>query len=81
MSSIVTTSERLTGYLAEQYQLGHADAAALAENLLGRTVLPRLFRTLLNVESPIKAEPDETALAEHVDLNTIRTLVAAVLPG
>jgi len=77
----VTTCQRLSGYLAEQYQLGQADAAALAEDLVGQAVLPRLFRTLLNVESPIKAEPDETALAEHVDLNTIRTLVAAVLPG
>jgi len=80
MSSIVTTSERLTGYLAEQYQLGHADAAALAENLLGRTVLPRLFRTLLNVENPIRDEPDETALPEHVDLTAIRSQVSAALP-
>jgi len=76
----VTTRERLSGYLAEQYALGHTDAAALAEDLLGRTVLPRLFRTLLNVENPIKAEPDDTALAEHVDLTAIRRLVSAALP-
>jgi len=77
----LTTGERLSGYLAEQYELGHADAAALAEDLLGRTVLPRLFRTLLNVENPIKDEPDDAALAEHVDLNAIRELVSAALPG
>ena len=77
----LTTGERLSGYLAEQYELGHADAAALSEDLLGRTVLPRLFRTLLNVENPIKDEPDDAALAEHVDLNAIRELVSAALPG
>jgi AcrR family transcriptional regulator len=76
----VTTCDRLSGYLAEQYELGHPDAAALAENLLDRTVLPRLFRTLLNVENPIKDEPDETALGEHVDLTAIRALVSAALP-
>jgi AcrR family transcriptional regulator len=77
----VTTSERLSGYLAEQYELGPADSAALAGDLLGRTVLPRLFRTLLNVENPIKDEPDDAALAEHVDLDAIRRVVSAALPG
>jgi AcrR family transcriptional regulator len=75
------TSERLSGYLAEQYELGPADSAALAGDLLGRTVLPRLFRTLLNVENPIKDEPDDAALAEHVDLDAIRRVVSAALPG
>jgi AcrR family transcriptional regulator len=76
----VTTHERLTVYLAEQYEMSHADGAALAEDLLGRAVLPRLFRTLLNVEDPTKDEPDDTALAEHVDLNAIRRLVLTALP-
>lgn len=75
-----TTHERLTGYLAERYVMDHADGAALAEDLLGRAVLPRLFRTLLNVENPIKDEPDDTTLAQHVDLKAIRRLVSAALP-
>ncbi len=76
-----STYQRLSVYLAEHYALDHADSAALAEDLLGRTVLPRLFRTLLNVEEPIKDPPEDTALAEHVDLTAIRRLVSAALPG
>ena len=60
--------------------MDHAGSAALAEDLLGRTVLPRLFRTLLNVEEPIKDPPEDTALAEHVDLTAIRRLVSTALP-
>ncbi|GAB2982342.1 hypothetical protein [Amycolatopsis acidiphila] len=44
-------------------------------------MLPRLFRTLLNVEKPIKDQPDDAALARHVDLAAIGRLVAAALPG
>jgi len=76
----VTTHERLSGYLAARYEMGDADGAALAEDLLGRAVLPRLFRTLLNVENPIKDQPDDTALAQHVDLDAIRLMVSAELP-
>jgi len=75
------TYERLTGYLVEQYAMNHTDSAALAEDLLGRTVLPRLFRTLLNVEDVVKDAPDDTGLADDVDLNVIRRLVSAALPG
>jgi AcrR family transcriptional regulator len=75
-----STYERLTAYLAERYDMDHADAAALAEDLLGRAVLPRLFRTLLNVDDANKGTPEETALAQDVDLNTIRRLVGATLP-
>jgi hypothetical protein len=75
-----TTHERLTAYLTQRYDV--ADAAVLAEDLLGRTVLPRLFRTLLNVEDPIRTanSPAETALSDDVDLATIRTLVSTTLP-
>lgn len=73
----VSARERLTAYLAERYGL---DDAALAEDLLARTVLPRLFRTLLNVEDAVKDAPDEKALPEAVDLPAIRRLVSAVLP-
>ncbi|WP_339154012.1 TetR/AcrR family transcriptional regulator [Actinomadura luteofluorescens] len=73
-----STRERLTGYLAEHHVV---DAAALAEDLLARTVLPRLFRTLLNFEAPSKDDPDQQALSEAVDLPAIRRLVSAALQG
>ncbi|NVI92291.1 TetR/AcrR family transcriptional regulator [Actinomadura sp. BRA 177] len=72
-----TTQDILTAYLAEHYTL---DAAPLAEDLLSRTVLPRLFRTLLNVEDALKDDPDEQSLPTAVDLPTIRQLVSATLP-
>ncbi|GAA4621224.1 TetR/AcrR family transcriptional regulator [Actinoallomurus vinaceus] len=75
------TYERLSVYLAERYAMDHVAGAALAEDLLNRTVLPRLFRTLLNVEEVLKDAPEEIALAEHVDLNAIRRLVSTALPG
>ncbi|MEV4004323.1 TetR/AcrR family transcriptional regulator [Actinomadura sp. NPDC049753] len=71
-----STQERLTGYLAEHYAL---DAASLAQDLLARTVLPRLFRTLLNIEDPSRDDPGEEALPEAVDLPAIRRLVSAAL--
>jgi AcrR family transcriptional regulator len=76
-----STYQRLGRYLAEHYGLTGTDSAALAEDLLNHTVLPRLFRTLLNVEEPIKDTPEETALARDVDLTAIRRLVTAALPG
>jgi hypothetical protein len=36
---------------------------------------------LLYVEEPIKDPPEDTALAEHVDLTAIRSLVSTALPG
>lgn len=76
-----STYQRLGRYLAEHYALTGAASTALAEELLNRTVLPRLFRTLLNVEEAIKDTPEETALAGDVDLTAIRRLVTAALPG
>jgi AcrR family transcriptional regulator len=75
-----STYERLSTYLAERYAMDPADSTALAEDLLARTVLPRLFRTLLNVEPGIKDMPEETSLAEDVDLDAIRRLVSTALP-
>lgn len=75
-----STHERLSVYLAERYAMAPADSAALAEDLLGRTVLPRLLRTLLNVEEVMKDTPEDTALAADVDLDAIRRLVSTVLP-
>lgn len=76
-----STYERLSAYLAGRYPMQAADSAALAEDLLGCTVLPRLFRTLLGVEDPIKDAPEEASLASDVDLAAIRRLVAAALPA
>ncbi|GAA1786035.1 helix-turn-helix domain-containing protein [Streptomonospora arabica] len=76
-----TTYERLSAYLAERYAMDHRDGAALAEDLLARTVLPRLMRTLLGAEEPNRRDPDEAALAEDVDLDAIRRVVSAALPG
>lgn len=77
----VTTHERLTTYLAQRWAV--ADAAALAEDLISRAVLPRLLRTLLNVEDPIKEDgpPTEATLADDVDLDAIRRLVSATAQG
>ena len=75
-----STYERLSSYLAVHFAIGHAESAALAEDLLNRTVLPRLFRTLLNVDHVIKDMPEDTALAQDVDLTTIRRVVAGALP-
>ncbi|MFJ5611348.1 TetR/AcrR family transcriptional regulator [Streptomyces sp. NPDC093221] len=76
-----TTHERLAAYLVEHYGMGPEDGAALAEDLLGRTVLPRVFRTLLNVEDATTGMPEDDALAASVDLPAIRRVVATALPA
>lgn len=78
----VGTHQRLSEYLAERYPLDETASAALAEDLIARTVLPRLLRTLLNVEESAKGDgpPSDTTLADDVDLTTIRCLVATALP-
>ncbi|GAA0371473.1 TetR/AcrR family transcriptional regulator [Actinoallomurus spadix] len=75
------TRERLVAYLVQRYGKDAAEGSALAEDLIARTVLPRLFRTLLNVEDPIKDMPDEANLADDVDLTAIRRLVTTALPA
>ena len=76
-----TTQERLSVYVSERYALPRTDTAAIAEDLVGRTVLPRVFRTLLGVEPVIRGKnpPKDTALAPDVDLAAIRQIVSAVL--
>jgi AcrR family transcriptional regulator len=81
-----TTYERLASYLIEQYGSRGTDRAAgtaLAQDLLSRIVLPRLFRMLLGVEAVIERadSPDEAALPDDVDLDAIRATVSAVLPA
>jgi AcrR family transcriptional regulator len=43
--------------------------------------LPRLFRTLLNVEPPVRDDPGDAPLAEDAGLSAIRQLVRASLPA
>jgi len=76
-----STYQRLSAYLAEHYAMDGARSAALAEDVLNRAVLPRLLRTLLNVEEVIKDMPDDAALARDVDLAAIRLLVSGALGG
>lgn len=76
----VSTRDRLSAYVREHYGIAEPEASALAEDLLGRSVLPRLFRTLLSVEDPIKDRPEDATLSRDVDLDAIRLTVAAVLP-
>jgi AcrR family transcriptional regulator len=77
---VASAHERLAAYLTEHGTLGADAASAMARDLLGRTVLPRLFRTLLAVEKPAKNDPAEETLATDVDLEAIRQVAAAVLP-
>lgn len=73
-----STREILGAYLADHYDV---DAEPLAEDLLARTVLPRLFRALLNVDEAQKGDPGEEVLAEAVDLPAIRRMVSTALPS
>ncbi|MET8757783.1 TetR/AcrR family transcriptional regulator [Lentzea sp. NPDC004782] len=77
-----TTYQRLASYLADHHGLDSATSTALAQDLLNRTVLPSLLRTLLGVEDVITTthSPSATDLAADVDLDAIRTTVKALLP-
>jgi AcrR family transcriptional regulator len=75
-----STQDRLAAYLAEHYRLSPPQATAVAADLLARTVLPRLFRTLLNVEPPARDNPGDAPLAEEAGLGAIRELVRVALP-
>lgn len=70
---------RLAEYLAAQYTMDSTEAAALAEDLVGRTVLPRVFRVLLNAEPAIEEMPGAEAAVDNVELEPIRLVVSAAL--
>jgi hypothetical protein len=61
--------------------MDRAAGGVLAQDLLSRAVLPRLFRTLLNVQDVIKDMPDEAAIGKDVDVDAIRRMVRTALPG
>ncbi|MCL2552011.1 MAG: TetR/AcrR family transcriptional regulator [Actinomycetia bacterium] len=73
--------DRLAAYVAVHWGTDPQRAAALAEDLLGRCVLPRIFRTLLGVDEAVKDNPQDTALAGDGDLDAIRRAVGEALPG
>jgi AcrR family transcriptional regulator len=72
--------DRLAAYLARHHGTDPQRSAALADDLLGRCVLPRLFRTLLGVDEALRGSAEDAALAADVDLDAIRSAVAATLP-
>jgi AcrR family transcriptional regulator len=76
-----TTHERLAAFLNERRRLAPAASTDIASELLGRTIYPRLVRTLLGVEEPLKEQPEEASIAADVDLAPIRRAVAALLPS
>jgi len=80
-----TTYQRLASYLAEHRAalgMDNATSTTFAQDLLNRTVLPPLLRTLLGVEDVITTTdpPSAANLATDVDLAAIRTTVKALLP-
>jgi len=77
----VTTHERLAAFLAQRYELSAEESADLAEQLLGRTVYPRLIRAFFGVEPLLPDHPESRTLETDVDLAPIRRAVAALLPG
>jgi AcrR family transcriptional regulator len=76
-----TTHARLVAFLSERCRLAPPTSSEIADELLGRTIYPRLLRALLGVEEPLKEQPDEAAIAADLDLAPIRRAVAALLPS
>lgn len=76
-----TSQERLAAFLTERHRVTPPASTDVANELLGRTVHPRLFRALLGVEEPLHEKSDEASLAGDVDLTPIRRTVAALLSG
>jgi AcrR family transcriptional regulator len=76
-----TTHERLAAFLTERRGLPPDHSARVAEELLGRTVYPRLVRALFGVEAVLDERPVEASIARDLDLTPIREAVAALLPA
>ena len=75
-----TTHERLAAFLSERGQLAPPASIDVAHELLGRTIYPRLFRTLLGVDEPLTERGSEASIGTDVDLAPVRRAVAALLP-
>jgi AcrR family transcriptional regulator len=76
-----TAHERLAAFLVERCRLAPPVGNDVADQLLGRTVYPRLFSALLGVEAPLDEGSDETSLSADIDLAPIRAAVTALLPS
>jgi AcrR family transcriptional regulator len=76
-----TTHERLAAFLIERCRFAPPAGSDIADQLLGRTVYPRLFRALLGLEAPLDEGSDEASLAADIDLAPIRDAVTALLPS
>lgn len=75
-----TTHERLEDFLTEHCRLTRAESTEITNQLIGRTVYPRVFRALLGVDPPLPGQPDEATIAKDIDLAPIREAVAALVP-
>jgi AcrR family transcriptional regulator len=73
--------QRLADYLVEQYRLGVEAGDDVARRLIACAVYPQLFRVLLGVEPPLTERPTEDTLADDVDLEFLRSTVAALVPA
>jgi AcrR family transcriptional regulator len=76
-----TSLDRLAAFLTERWRLDPSTGSAIAHELLGRTVYPRLFRALLGLEEPLRERREQADIAADIDLGPLRALLAARLPG
>jgi AcrR family transcriptional regulator len=74
-----TSCERLAAFLCERCHFDPATGTDVAQELLGRTIFPRLVRALLGVDEPFKDQPDEASIAADVNLTAIKKAVVALL--
>jgi AcrR family transcriptional regulator len=75
-----TAQARLAAFLSERRQLAASASAAIAGELLGRMIYPRLIGALLGVQEPFKEQHREESIAADIDLAPIRSAVATLLP-
>jgi AcrR family transcriptional regulator len=76
-----TAQARLAAFLSERYQLAAPASEAVASELLGRMIYPRLVGTLLGIQEPFKEQRGEESIAADIDLAPIRSAVATLLPA
>ncbi|GAB3803173.1 TetR/AcrR family transcriptional regulator [Humibacter antri] len=78
-----TTARRLASFLRARYGFDFERADAVALDLLGRTALPRIMRTLLRVDPPIAGHdsPRPDAISSDVDIQIVRSVVESALPN
>ena len=75
------THERLAVFLRERCTIAAPASNEIADELLGRTIYPRLVRALLGVERPLGEAPEEASIASDVELDPIRKAVALLVPA